>query len=173
MDTYLPAFRAAVDEGHAGSVMCAYNAINGAAGLRQRVPAARQLRGKWGFQGYVVSDCGAVHRHLQRAPLPRRPGRGVGASRCMRGMDNECVDFFTKVNDDHDYRPYIEAVQQGYLPESADRSRRSCGCSRPASSWACSIRQRWCRTPKSTRSSSTAPRTASWRASWPMSRWCC
>ena len=36
----------------------------------------------------------------------------------MRGMDNECIDF-AKVTDDHDYRPYIEAVQQGYLPESA------------------------------------------------------
>jgi beta-glucosidase len=34
-------------------------------------------------------------------------------------MDNECVDFLDKVSDDHDYRPYIEAVQQGYLPESA------------------------------------------------------
>src|SRR5579872_5450085 len=32
-------------------------------------------------------------------------------------MDNECIDF-AKVSDDHDYKPYIEAVQQGYLPES-------------------------------------------------------
>jgi beta-glucosidase len=36
----------------------------------------------------------------------------------VRGMDNECTDF-AKVTDDHDYRPYIDAVQQGYLPESA------------------------------------------------------
>jgi len=33
-------------------------------------------------------------------------------------MDNECIDF-AKVMDDHDYRPYIDAVQQGYLPESS------------------------------------------------------
>jgi beta-glucosidase len=33
-------------------------------------------------------------------------------------MDNECIDF-AKVTDDHDYKPYIEAVQQGYLPESS------------------------------------------------------
>ena len=59
-DTYLPAFRAAVTEGKAGSVMCAYNSINGEPGLRQPFPAADQLRGKWGFQGYVVSDCDAV-----------------------------------------------------------------------------------------------------------------
>ena len=30
-------------------------------------------------------------------------------------MDNECADFLSKVKDDHDYRPYIDAVQQGYL----------------------------------------------------------
>ena len=34
-------------------------------------------------------------------------------------MDNECTDFFAKVKDNHDYKPYIDAVQQGYLPESA------------------------------------------------------
>ena len=43
LDTYLPAFRAAITEGKAGSVMCAYNAINGAAGLRQPIPAAGSI----------------------------------------------------------------------------------------------------------------------------------
>jgi beta-glucosidase len=33
-------------------------------------------------------------------------------------MDNECVDFFLKVSDDHDYRPYLDAVKQGFLKES-------------------------------------------------------
>ena len=33
-------------------------------------------------------------------------------------MDNECADFFAKVNDDHDYKPYLDAVKQGYLKES-------------------------------------------------------
>jgi len=33
-------------------------------------------------------------------------------------MDNECIDFFAKVKDDHDYAPYIEAVKKGYLKES-------------------------------------------------------
>ena len=39
LDTYLPAFRAAVTEGNAGSVMCSYNSINGRAGMRERVHA--------------------------------------------------------------------------------------------------------------------------------------
>ena len=36
----------------------------------------------------------------------------------QRGMDNECIDFFDKVNDDHDYKPYLDAVKKGFLKES-------------------------------------------------------
>ena len=59
-DTFLPAFRAAVVEGHAGSVMCAYNAINGEPACASQFLLQHVLRGAWHFQGYVVSDCGAV-----------------------------------------------------------------------------------------------------------------
>ncbi len=118
LDTYEPAFRAAVTEGKAGSVMCAYNAINGQPACANEFLLEDQLRIKWGFQGYVVSDCGAVrdifsgHRY--------RPSQAQSSAISLeRGMDNECADFFAKVKDDHDYRPYIEAVQQGYLSESA------------------------------------------------------
>src|SRR5213595_1243631 len=60
LDTYLPAFRATVTEGKAGSVMCAYNSINGQPACASEFLLQDQLRGKWNFQGYVVSDCGAV-----------------------------------------------------------------------------------------------------------------
>ncbi len=115
-DTYLPAFRAAVVEGKAASVMCAYNAINGEPACASQFLLQHILRGAWDFQGYVVSDCDAVRNvfngHHYRATQPQASAISV-----IRGMDNECIDF-AKVSDDHDYRPYIEAVQQGYLPES-------------------------------------------------------
>src|SRR3954466_8316984 len=60
LDTYLPAFRATVTEAKAGSVMCAYNNINGQPACVNEFLLQDQLRGKWNFQGYVVSDCGAV-----------------------------------------------------------------------------------------------------------------
>jgi beta-glucosidase len=117
-DTYLPAFRAAVVEGHAGSVMCAYNAINGEPACASQFLMQHTLRGAWQFQGYVVSDCEAVRNifsgHHYRPTQPQ-----ASAIAMERGMDNECIDFFAKVTDDHDYKPYIEAVQQGYLSESA------------------------------------------------------
>jgi beta-glucosidase len=53
-DTYLPAFRAAVVQGHAGSVMCAYNAINGQPACANGFLLQHTLRGAWGFPGYVV-----------------------------------------------------------------------------------------------------------------------
>ncbi len=118
LDTYEPAFRAAVTEGKAGSVMCAYNAINGQPACANEFLLQDQLREKWGFQGYVVSDCGAV-RDIFSGHRYRATQAEASAISLERGMDNECADFFAKVKDDHDYRPYIEAVQQGYLSESA------------------------------------------------------
>jgi beta-glucosidase len=97
--------------------MCAYNAINGEPACANQFLLQHTLRGAWQFHGYVVSDCGAVHDifggHRYRPTQPQ-----ASAISLQRGMDNECIDFFTKVKDDHDYKPYIEAVQQGYLSES-------------------------------------------------------
>jgi beta-glucosidase len=116
VDTYEPAFRAAVVEGKAGSVMCAYNAINGEPACANRFLLQDQLRGKWGFQGYVVSDCDAVrdvsanHRY--------RPTQAQGAAiSVIRGMDNECVTFTSRFGEPVE-KAYVDAVQQGYLPES-------------------------------------------------------
>ena len=118
LDTYEPAFRAAITEGKAGSVMCAYNAINGQPACANQFLLQDQLRTKWGFQGYVVSDCGAVIDIFSGHHY--RPSQAQSSAISLeRGMDNECADFLSKVNDDHDYKPYIDAVQQGYLSEGA------------------------------------------------------
>jgi len=59
-ETYLPAFRAAVVEGHVKSVMCAYNAIDGMSACANPMLLQEHLRDAWGFTGFVVSDCGAI-----------------------------------------------------------------------------------------------------------------
>ena len=118
LDTYLPAFRAAVTEGHAGSVMCAYNAINGEPACANEFTLMDQLRDKWGFQGYVVSDCGAVVDIFEGHHY--RPTQAqASAISLIRGMDNECITGGDDVKGDNDYHPYIDAMQQGYLPQSA------------------------------------------------------
>jgi beta-glucosidase len=117
LDTYLPAFRATVTEAKADSVMCAYNSINGEPACANQFLLQDQLRGKWNFEGYVVSDCGAVIDIFQGHHFkPTQPQ--ASAISLQRGMDNECVDFTMKVKDDKDYRPYLDAVKEGYLKES-------------------------------------------------------
>ncbi|MBV9157393.1 MAG: glycoside hydrolase family 3 C-terminal domain-containing protein, partial [Acidobacteriaceae bacterium] len=117
LDTYLPAFRATVTEAKAGSVMCAYNSINGEPACASEFLLVDQLRGKWDFKGYVVSDCGAVIDIYQGHHF--RPSQAQATAISVeRGMDNECVDFTFKVKDNHDYKPYLDAVKEGYLKES-------------------------------------------------------
>ncbi len=60
-ELYLPAFKAAVQEGGAYSVMGAYNKINGAYCCESKTLLDRILREEWGFDGTVISDWGAVH----------------------------------------------------------------------------------------------------------------
>jgi beta-glucosidase len=60
VNTYLPAFRAAVMEAKAASVMCVYNRVDGVPGCASTDLLRKRLREQWGFKGYVVSDCGAI-----------------------------------------------------------------------------------------------------------------
>ena len=59
-ETYLPAFRATVTEGHVDSVMCAYNSIDEWPACTSKMLLKEHLRDAWGFKGFVVSDCGAI-----------------------------------------------------------------------------------------------------------------
>ncbi len=117
-DTYLPAFRAAIVQGHADSIMCAYTALNGQPDCANQFLLQQTLRGAWQFQGYVVSDCDAVH-DIFTGHQYRPTQAQASAISLERGMDNECADFTAKVTNDHDYKPFLEAVQEGYLSESA------------------------------------------------------
>src|SRR5678815_2415057 len=116
LDTYLPAFRATVTEAKAASVMCAYNSINGQPACVNEFLLQDQLRSKWNFKGYVVSDCEAVINIFRDHHFTKTQAE-ASALALQRGMDNECIDF-SKVSDDRDYKPYLDAYKQGILKES-------------------------------------------------------
>jgi beta-glucosidase len=116
-DTYLPAFRATVTEGKAESVMCAYNRVNGQPACANNFLLQSQLRGAWKFNGYVVSDCDAIVDIYEGHHFTKSQAEAAAIA-LKTGMDNECADFFTVTRDDHDYRPYIDAVKQGLLSEA-------------------------------------------------------
>ena len=115
-DTYLPAFRATVTEGKAGSVMCAYNRVNGEPACANTFLLVDQLRKAWKFEGYVVSDCDAVADIFNGHHFTKSMAE-AGAVSLKRGMDNECADFFTKATSNSDYVKFLDAVKQGVLTE--------------------------------------------------------
>jgi beta-glucosidase len=90
--TYLPAFRASVMEAKAGSVMCAYNSIDGVPACANPLLQTR-LRDEWGFAGYVVSDCGAItdiaYGHGYASDTAEAAGLALAA-----GTDLSCGDEY-------------------------------------------------------------------------------
>jgi beta-glucosidase len=106
-ETYLPAFRACVVEGKAHSVMCAYNRFRGSPCCGSNLLLNMILRREWGFDGYVVSDCGAVQdihlRHQVAGSAPEAAAQALKA-----GTDLNCGQ---------QYRYLVEAVRKGLVGE--------------------------------------------------------
>lgn len=95
METYLPAFRATIVDAGAQSVMCAYNRTNGEPCCTNK-QLYDILRNQWGFNGYVVSDCGAIddiylrHKYLateaQASALAVKSGTDLTCGREYRSL---------------------------------------------------------------------------------------
>jgi beta-glucosidase len=107
-ETYLPAFRATILDGKAYSVMCAYNRTNGEPCCANKRLMKDILRGEWGFDGFVVSDCGAIYdiwKFHKFVPTELEASvLGVKA-----GTDLTCGD---------EYKTLVEAVKQGSITEA-------------------------------------------------------
>lgn len=105
---YLPHFQALIQEGQAYSIMAAYNAINGVPCCCSKLLLTDILRNEWGFQGYVVSDCGGVRDifsgHHYSASMKEAAALAINA-----GLDMDCGN---------EYRGYLlAAVQDGLVTE--------------------------------------------------------
>jgi len=118
-DTYLPAFRATVTAG-AGSVMCAYNAIDGKPACAQPMLLQEHLRDDWHFQGYVVSDCGAASDIALHHHYTKTLEQGM-ADAVKSGMDIICAWPAQQVSMERD--AVLKAAQTGLLSkEDIDRA---------------------------------------------------
>lgn len=88
---YLPAFEQCIRKGKAESIMTAYNAINGVPCTVNSWLLQKVLRQDWGFQGYVVSDCGAPGFLVSHHKYVKTPE--VAATLSLKaGLDLECGD---------------------------------------------------------------------------------
>ena len=82
--TYLPAFKKLVTEAKVEAVMGAYNRTNGEACCASELLLVEILRGEWGFQGHVVSDCWALNDLHTTHGVTRDPAESCGAGRPAR-----------------------------------------------------------------------------------------
>lgn len=121
-DTYLPAFRATVMEGKAGSVMCAYNSLNGQPACANTTLLQEHLRDDWKFQGYVVSDCAAVSDIFSGHHFAATIEQAV-ADAFKAGTDLMCA--YPPERAQYERTAMLNAVHQGLLAEAdLDRSLR-------------------------------------------------
>ena len=121
-DTYFPAFRATIIEGKAQSVMCAYNSLNGQPACANTSLLQQHLRGDWKFDGYVVSDCGAITDVFEGHHFSKTLAEGVSAS-IAAGTDLICGSPRLRVQAERD--ALLTAVKSGLLPElDLDRAMR-------------------------------------------------
>ena len=107
-NTYLPQFEAAVREGKVGGVMSAYNAVNGVPAPANAFLLQDTLRQKWGFNGYVVSDCDAINDIVQGhhwAP----DAESASAAAVKDGTDLDCGSTYSAL---------VRSVNRGLLSES-------------------------------------------------------
>jgi len=109
-ETYLPAFRATVTEGHVQSVMCAYNSIGEWPACTNKMLLKDHLRDAWGFKGFVVSDCGAIvdvnQGHKKTADITHSAALSIQA-----GTDLSCSIWTPGFN------TLGDAVHQGLITE--------------------------------------------------------
>ena len=109
-ETYLPAFKALVQEGDVAEIMCAYQRIDGDPCCGNNRILQQILRDEWGFKGLVVSDCGAVSDFWVRGRHGVSASRHEAAAKAVRsGTDVECGS---------DYRSLPEAVKAGEVSEA-------------------------------------------------------
>ncbi len=88
---YLPAFEACVRHGHAASIMSSYTAINGIPSTANPWLLTKVLREDWGFDGYVVSDCGGPGFLISGHHYVKLP-ETAAALALKAGLDLECGD---------------------------------------------------------------------------------
>jgi len=107
-ETYLPAFEATVREAKVHSVMGAYNRTNGEACCASKTLLQDILRDEWGFDGYVVSDCAAIHDIWANHKLVATPEE-ASALAVKNGCELNCGET---------YPALVEAVRQGQIDEA-------------------------------------------------------
>lgn len=108
-EIYLPAFKAAVQQGGAWTVMGSYNKIRGQHGCHNELTLQKILKGDWGFDGVVVTDWGGAHDTYEAAVN----GLDIEMGSYTNGLTSESVFTF---DDYYLAKPYLKMLKDGKVP---------------------------------------------------------
>lgn len=109
-ETYLPAFKALVQEANVKEVMCAYNRFEDEPCCGSNRLLTQILREEWGYKGIVVSDCGAISDFWSKGYHETHPDqKSASAGAVLSGTDLECGG---------NYQSLPEAVKAGLINEN-------------------------------------------------------
>lgn len=109
-ETYLPAFKDLVQKTKVKEVMCAYNRYEGDPCCGSDRLLMQILREEWGFDGIVVSDCGAIRDFFMEGHHETHKDRDdASAAAVLSGTDLECGSS---------YKGLVDAVKNGYIKEA-------------------------------------------------------
>ena len=106
-ETYLPAFEACIKDAKAEAVMGAYNRTNGEPCCGSRALLVDTVRGKWGFEGHVVSDCWAI-RDFHEGHMVTNNACESAALAIEMGCDLNCGNTYLHM---------MDAVEKGLITE--------------------------------------------------------
>lgn len=118
-EIYLPAFKAAVQEGNAWAIMGAYNLYKGQHACHNQYLLNDILRGEWGFDGVVVSDWGGVHNTDESITNGLDMEFGSWTNGLSNGTSNAYDNYYLA-------NPYLQRIQEGKVgtKELDDKVRR-------------------------------------------------
>jgi beta-glucosidase len=108
-ETYLPHFEVGIREAGAYSLMCAYNRLYGEPACSSELLLGDILRDEWGFDGYVVSDCGAIY-DIHRNHAVVATAAEAAASAVRAGTELNCGSVYDPA--------LVEAVERGLISET-------------------------------------------------------
>ncbi|HEX3940724.1 MAG TPA: glycoside hydrolase family 3 C-terminal domain-containing protein [Acidobacteriaceae bacterium] len=92
---FLPPFRAAIEEAHAGGIMAAYSSWQGVPDNISKILLQQILREEWEFKGYVVSDCGALENLVIKQGIVANDEQAAAAG-IVAGVNMNCGTTYKK-----------------------------------------------------------------------------
>mgnify|MGYP002912999607 FL=1 len=110
-ETYLPAFKALVQDADVKEVMCAYNRFEGEPCCGNKRLLTQILREEWGFDGIILSDCWAINDFFEeKGHKTHKDSASAASAAVLSGTDLECGAT---------YQSLLKGVQNGLIDESA------------------------------------------------------